>query len=101
MEKQLTENFRLSEFACKCGCGADGVSEPTTVSECQWTPWSSESQAHVWSYWPKHVTAINSRWIDGSNTYFSPRKEYVAKKVKVFLLLTLFCVSFVPEVRIQ
>ena len=25
MEKQLTENFRLSEFACKCGCGADGV----------------------------------------------------------------------------
>ena len=25
MEKQLTENFRLSEFACKCGCGADHI----------------------------------------------------------------------------
>ena len=22
MEKPLTDNFRLSEFACKCGCGA-------------------------------------------------------------------------------
>ena len=25
MEKQLTDNFRLSEFACKCGCGADHI----------------------------------------------------------------------------
>ena len=25
MEKQLTDNFRLSEFVCKCGCGADYI----------------------------------------------------------------------------
>ena len=25
MEKQLTDNFHLSEFACKCGCGADHI----------------------------------------------------------------------------
>ena len=25
MEKQLTDNFRLSEFVCKCGCGADDI----------------------------------------------------------------------------
>ena len=25
MEKQLTDNFRLSEFVCRCGCGADYI----------------------------------------------------------------------------
>lgn len=26
MDKQLTKNFKLSEFTCKCGCGKDDIS---------------------------------------------------------------------------